>query len=91
MVTKVSNKYEYAFKDDKILRQKVFRVFASKNINDGTLYKKHKSKSTLDKTAGTPENCFIDNSDITGKKIPRNLDLDWYIDLAKKRIEKFIG
>lgn len=91
MITKVGSKYEYAVKDSKILRLKVFRVFASKDENDGTLYKKHKSKTTLDKTAGTPERCFIDNANIVGKGIPSKLDLDWYIDLAKYRIGKFIG
>ena len=89
-ITKVSGKYDYAFKDDKIMNEKVYRVFASTDPSDGGLYKKHKSKETLDKTAGTPEKCFIDNSDITEKDIPSKLDRQWYVDLAKTRIKEFV-
>lgn len=89
-ITKVSGKYDYAFKDDEVMNEKVYRVFASTDPSDGGLYKKHKSKETLDKTAGTPEKCFIDNSDITEKDIPSKLDRQWYVDLAKTRIKEFV-
>lgn len=72
------------------LHEKVHRVFASTNPNDGGLFKKHKSKSTLEKMASTPDNCFINNGDITNASIPSNLDKQWYIDLAEDRIKKFI-
>ena len=51
------------------------------------LYKKHKSKENPDKTAGTPDNCFIENGDITESPVPAKLDRQWYIDLAKERVQ----
>lgn len=89
-VVKVSNKYEFAHHNGKVLNEKVHRVFASKMPTDGTLYKKHKLKDTLDKMASTPEKCFIDNRDITAKSIPVYLDRQWYIDLAWERIKSFV-
>ena len=114
-ITKVSNKYDFAFKVDnhgrevynevKVLKkgevttqyrgskmqERVYRVFASLRDSDGGLFKKHKTKTTLDKTAGTPERCFIDNTDITEKTVPPILDREWYIALAEQRIKEFIG
>ena len=75
---------------DGILNQKVNRVFAS-NKNDGGIYKKHKQKSGLDKIGMTPEDCFIINDDIRGIPIPKNLNKQWYIDLANKRVGEFLG
>jgi hypothetical protein len=76
--------------EQKILSERVIRCFASNRPEDGTLYKKHKDKDTLDKTPSTPEKCFIDNSNIENTTIPEYLDKQWYIDLAKQRIEDFI-
>jgi hypothetical protein len=90
-ITKVSGKYDNAMHNDQVLTNKVYRVFASKNPSDGTLYKKHKSKVTYDKTAGTPNNCRIWNESVTGVKSPDWLDKQWYVDLAKERIRKFLG
>ena len=89
-VTKISSKYEYGSHNGKILHEKVHRCFASKEENDGALYKKHKNKTTLDKTPSTPEYCFIINDDIRDMPIPRKLDRNWYIDLAEKRIKEFV-
>jgi hypothetical protein len=89
-VTKISDKYEYAHHNGKIVHGKVQRCFASKDPNDGTLYKKSKKKEGLDKTPSTPEQCFIDNGDIIGKTVPDKLDKEWYIQVAKERIDKFI-
>jgi len=74
----------------KIVTDKVQRCFASIDVNDGTLYKKKKDKDSIDKTAGTPIKCFIDNGDILDKPIPSKLDKQWYIDVANERIEKFV-
>jgi DNA polymerase len=87
----VSGKYDNAMHNNQILTNKVYRVFASKNPSDGTLYKKHKSKTTYDKTAGTPVNCRIWNESVNGVKCPDWLDKKWYVDLAKERIGKFLG
>lgn len=89
-ITKISGKYEYGSHNGKILPEKVHRCFASLRPNDGTVYKKHKQKDTLDKTASTPEKAFIDNGNIIGKKIPPYLDKQWYIDLAERRCKEFV-
>jgi len=36
-----------------------------------------------------PERCFIDNSDIKDKRVSRNLNKNWYIDLAMRRLNGF--
>lgn len=72
-------------------REKVHRCFASSDSNDGAFYKKKKTKGGLDKTASTPIQCKIVNSDITEMKIPQWLDRKWYCELAEKRIKEFLG
>ena len=89
-ITKVSNKYDYAVYNGNILYEKVHRTFASK-FGGATLYKKHKNKDTLDKTAGTPESCRIENGNVTELKVPYWLDRQFYIDLANERIKSFLG
>lgn len=90
-VVKVSGKYDHALHGDKVLSEKVLRVFASKSNNDLGVFKLHKNKDNPDKIGGTPKNCFIENNDINGVKTPRKLDKQWYIDTAKKRIKDFVG
>ena len=105
-ITKISGKYDYGFHErpngdyhnikgnvyyGDVLSEKVIRCFASTNPNDGTIYKKHKDKDTLDKTASTPEQAFINNGDINGEKIPPHLDKQWYVELAQRRCKEFIG
>lgn len=88
-VVKVSGKYKYAIHNNEILNEKVLRVFASRRISDGAVYKvKNINK---EKIANTPERCFIDNSDVKEKKIPRHLNKNWYISLANKRLDDFLG
>ena len=75
--------------------QKVNRIFPSTDIKNGGLYKHKKSKEigVLDKVEGTPEHVLIYNEDIRGKKIGEldNIDYEWYIAEANKRIEDFLG
>lgn len=90
-ITKISSKYEYGVHNDIRVHEKVHRCFASTDPNDGTLYKKKKDKSGLDKTAGTPVQCFIDNENVETKKCPAKLDKQWYINEAKDRIKAFVN
>lgn len=90
-IVKISNKYKHAQHGDKILNEKVLRVFASKSTNDFGIYKVHENKEKPDKVANTPERAFIDNGDIKGISTPRKLDKQWYIDIANKRIKDFVG
>lgn len=90
-VCKVSSKYLYAYHGDKKLDEKVLRVFASRGRHDAGVFKQKTEGGTLEKIASTPTRCFIDNSDVEGKTVPRKLDKQWYIDVAWKRINDFIG
>ena len=75
--------------------QKVNRIFPSTDPKNGGLYKHKKSKeaNVLDKVEGTPEHVLIYNKDIRGKKIGEldNIDYEWYIAEAQKRINDFLG
>ena len=90
-VCKVSSKYLHAYHGDKQLDEKVLRVFASRSRCDSGVFKQKTEGGTLEKIASTPVKCFIDNSDISDKRILRKLDKQWYIDMAWKRINDFIG
>jgi DNA polymerase len=67
---------------------KAYRVFASKNENDGRLLKCDGVRNPA-KFGNTPDHCFIENGDIRGMKIPDKLDRQYYINLANKRLEDF--
>lgn len=87
-IVKVSGLYKFAMHNGEILKERTFRVFASKNENDGILYKCKENKNP-EKFANTPENTFIYNDEVKGVKCPRKLSKQWYIDLAIKRLEDF--
>lgn len=75
--------------------QKVNRIFPSTDKSLGGLYKHKKSKDVgvLDKVEGTPEHVLIYNHDIRGMKIGelKNIDYEWYVAEAQKRINDFLG
>lgn len=67
--------------------QKVNRVYATKDKRYGTLYKVKKN-GNADKIANLPDHCIIDNeATITIDQI----DKDFYIDMATKRVREYIG
>lgn len=90
-VVKISHKYLRGWHNGEWLSDRTFRVFASKNDADSCVGKQKEAGATIEKFANTPDHCFIDNSDIKGKRIPRRLDIQWYIDLANKRLRQFFG
>lgn len=106
-VIKLSSKYREVWygkavreKDDKVssvqgnqLKEKVHRVFASKNSQDGSIYKLkvEKGAKSFEQFANTPDHLFIDNADVNVQSIPDNLDREYYIEEAKKRIDMFLN
>ena len=85
-VFKLQGKYTYVHHNNEdITGMKVFRVFASNNWRDGTLYKGY--DDTMEVFAGCPANCYIDNDKTEGKPIPPQLDKGWYIEEAKRRLD----
>lgn len=88
-IVKISGKYMHGMHNDQVLNDKTFRVFASRDLNDGPIYKVKNLEKNPEKFANTPERCFICNDDVNGVKVPPRLDKSWYIDLAKKRLKDF--
>lgn len=94
-IVKLSSKYQWVEHEQKGYNEKfdnkAYRVFASKDMRDGRLLKCKTTEKgdKKDKFANTPDHCFIENGDIVGMKIPSKLDYQYYIDLAKKRLEDF--
>lgn len=79
-------------KENRILHEQNFRVFASKDMREGRLIKckaLDNGKFKRDKFGNTPDHCFIWNESTEGVKCPENLDKEWYISLAKQRIEDY--
>lgn len=70
---------------------KCYRIFASKNSNDEPIYKVKMKDGNPQyfKFANTSEKAFIENGEVKGKPIPRRLDKQWYINLAKERLEQY--
>lgn len=92
MIAKAGSKYSRCFQKiegNEIDRQKVNRVYASLDEWRGTLYKVHAQSGVVAKIAGLPEHCLIDNAnELDGVEM---IDKEWYIALAKSRINDFLG
>jgi hypothetical protein len=89
-IVKVSSKYKYALYGEKRLPEKVLRVFAS-NKEDAKGVFKVKTEERIEKIANTPDKCFIDNDDVKEKMVPEELDRNYYIEVAQKRLNGFLG
>lgn len=90
-VTKISSKYEYAWNNETIYKERVLRYFASTDQLKTPVLKLKKGKETMDRVANTPNHVFIYNDDVKNKPCPTELDKQWYIDLANKRLLNFLG
>lgn len=90
-IVKLSSKYEFVEHNNEKYDLKCYRVFASNDRDDGKILKCKTVEGRIkrDKFANTPEQCFIENDDINGVKIPRKLNKQWYIDLTKERLKQY--
>jgi len=88
-VVKLSGKYWRTWHNGKYMAEKCYRVFASKNTSDSYIGKCKSQGATIEKFANTPDGCFIENGNIKGKKCPDHLDRNWYINLAKERLQQY--
>lgn len=86
-VRKIKQWYEYT--KTKRYSYKSYRVFASKDPDDGRILRCGGARGRAEKFGNTPDHCFIFNDSVVGVKVPDNLDKSWYIDLAKKRLKDF--
>ena len=91
-VVKLSNKYKWVEHEEGSgtvkFYNKAYRVFASCDNSDGRLLKCDGVRNPA-KFGLTPDKCFIFNDDLNGVSIPTKLDKQYYIDLAKKRLNDF--
>lgn len=87
---KLSGKYDGAMHNGEVLTDKVYRVFASRCNDDGIVYK-FKTNKNPEKFASCPEHAKIVNTNIQGMEVPDWLDKQFYIDMAWRRINSFIG
>ena len=73
--------------DKDVVVQQVNRVYATSDTKYGTI-RKIKSDGRSDKIANTPRHTLVDN----GNKLSlKDIDKQWYIDLANKRILQYEG
>lgn len=87
---KVTGKYSHVVYGRDMINLKVLRVFASKESSDSAVMKM-KTDGKMEKISYTPDRAFIDNSNIIDKEVPEKLDKNWYISIAKERLESFIS
>ena len=97
-IVKLSSKYQWVEHEQGRMTvkfdNKAYRVFASQDCRDGRLLKckdfdDKLKKTKKDKFGNTPDHCFIFNGDLNGVNIPSKLDKQYYVNLAKKRLEDF--
>jgi hypothetical protein len=67
--------------------QRVNRVYASVNPNMGTVVKV-KPDGTVGRIGGLPDSCIVDNQN---KLSLADVDRSWYVELAKKYINDYLG
>lgn len=72
-----------------IIKEKCVRVFASIDDTKGTLHKKSVKTGKLEKIENCPEHAFIYNDSVNGVKCPKELDKQWYVQMAKDRLKAF--
>ena len=91
LIAKAGSKYKEAYhlvdgKQEPV--QKVNRVYATTDERYGKLFKVKAENDSTAKIESLPEHCIIDNSN---KLTIESVDKSWYIELAKKRINDFLG
>ena len=91
IIAKAGAKYKEAYHlvdGEKIPVQKVNRIYATADERYGKIYKVKAENDMTAKIESLPEHCIIDNDNqLTIDKVDRQ----FYIDLAKKRINDYLG
>ena len=91
LIAKAGSKYKEAYHlvdGEQEPVQKVNRVYATTDERYGKLFKVKAENDSTAKIESLPEHCAIDNSN---KLTIESVDKSWYIELAKKRINDFLG
>ena len=91
LVAKTSSKYSETYHivdGERIPVQRCNRVYATSDKKYGTLLKIHKERGNDVKISGLPTHCLIDNSN---QLDINSIDKTWYVKLAQKQINDFLG
>lgn len=91
LIAKAGGKYSQCYHlvgGEKVIVQKVNRVYAVSDKSKGTVYKTHAVTGRDAKVAGLPTYCAIDNNNNLSIEV---VDRKWYVKLAKKYINDFLG
>lgn len=91
LIAKAGGKYSQCYHlvgGEKVIVQKVNRVYAVSDKSKGTVYKTHAVTGRDAKVAGLPMHCAIDNNNNLSIEV---VDRKWYVKLAKKYINDFLG
>ena len=93
-ICKLTGKFDYVTDTSgEHFTNKCYRIFASKDQKDDAIYKVKLNGKNGEpqyfKFTNTSEKSFIENGEVKGKPIPKKLDLDWCINLAKERLEQY--
>lgn len=90
LIAKAGGKYSQCYHlvgGEKVIVQKVNRVYAVSDKSKGTVYKTHAVTGRDAKVAGLPTHCAIDNNNNLSIEV---VDRKWYVKLAKKYINDFL-
>ena len=91
LIAKAGAKYKEAYHlidGEKVSVQKVNRIYATTDEKYGKIYKVKTENDSIAKIESLPEHCIIDNDNtLTIDKV----DKTFYIDIAKKRINDYMG
>lgn len=91
LIAKAGVKYREAYHlvdGEKVPVQKVNRVYATKDTRYGKLFKVKAENDSTAKIEMLPEHCIIDNDN---RLSITDVDKTFYIEMAKKRINDFLG
>lgn len=91
IISKVGGKYSsccHMIGEQQVPVQKVNRVYATESLDYGTIYKLHTGKGKLEKVAGLPKHCVVDNNNTLPIEV---VNKNWYLKLAQKYINDFQG
>lgn len=91
LIAKAGSKYSavHHIKNGRYVEtQKCNRVYATNDVSYGKLYKTHAETGRVSKVESLPPCCIIDNNnELTIDAVNKN----WYISLAERRANEFIG
>lgn len=88
-VFKLSAKFKSAWHNGQTLNNKCYRVYASTDKKDTFLGRCREVGGNPLAFGNCPEHCFIYNKDVKGVPLSIKLDKQWYINLARKRLQDF--